>query len=61
MASWRESARSAEAMEMKQEKALLPMVGQTLKRASMSHKANTGVDGFHRRIPRDLSGNCAKK
>ena len=46
---------------MKQEKALLPMGGQTPKRASMSHKANTGVDGFHPRIPRDLSGHCAKK
>ena len=46
---------------MKQEKALLPMGGQTPKRASMSHKANTGVDGFHPRIPRDLSGHCAKE
>ena len=40
-----------------QGKALPHMSGQTLKSAAMSFKASTGVgvDGFHQRIPMDLS------
>ena len=39
----------------KQEKALPPMAGHTLKRAGMSFKVNAGVVVFHPRIPWDWS------